>query len=538
MLPAVLHFLAVVNSERAMHVRNLTCILVLVLLSTGLWGCHGDATSAPETPFSGPYLRLSLVMAPPSRADGSDKYHPDQAAFDFENTVADMTVFFYNASEGLNAVDETPIDGIYVSTGFMRKDNTINVDVPLSDDYAYTPGDRIAVAVNMGDISNFTTLGRLHGHKPLVAWVPSAASRLSACYNFSMASAFAGDGLIEKRVLSEADSDGSKRIRYTATASVERTAARIDLAYGSASQEKGDYLEYSSAGTDNIINGRVMVYAVLPVNSMREPSFAVKHISDGTDNLESWTYGGTLPSDADNRPSAYIIEPHTGDKKSASAVDIDTWYGPTSKNSLRNQPWAEEQNLGSLLRDEKIKYTTADNKPAIVLAYTNENTQPAEIYSTDVLTGLLVKARFVPACVYASADDVEGIKDYAVGRTFWRYRPGETSTSENNGVLYFATEGAAREYALSHPGDEAEITEYPRGECYYVVWLRHIVEERDPAIPFAMEYAVVRNHIYRVSFNFRGIGSASPEFDEKTFDSEAAVVVRPWRLFQHDEIII
>lgn len=52
-----------------------------------------------------------------------------------------------------------------------------------------------------------------------------------------------------------------------------------------------------------------------------------------------------------------------------------------------------------------------------------------------------------------------------------------------------------------------------------------------------MEYGIVRNHVYRVRFNFHGAGTPTPDI-EGPENAEAAIYVRPWNVFRHEQIIL
>ena len=502
---------------------------LIAALSVLITGCSSTDGLVPPEENSGDYLRLSLVMSEASRAES----HPDETALDAENGVSDITVFFFNGAAGVNSAAITPFfKAIYVDKGFIRTANSIKVDVPIGEEYEFLDGDRIAVAVNMGDLSGFASLGDLQQHIPAAAWQSLSQGSPSGCSRFTMASAYDTDGAIYR----QPDIDGKKR--YTASASVERTCARIDLGYDAA-QEKAAYIEYSSTAKGNGIaeNGRVHLYGLSPVNAMQQPSYALKRVSNGLSDdyscFDTWHYTGTLPKDG-ARPAAYVIEPHTAAKTARAAVAAD-WYGGTAASTLSKSAWDSGLNIATLLRDDKIKFA-ADGGRAVVVSYTNENTQHYSAHSEKWLTGLLLRAVFVPKTVYSDGSATTPAA-YTAGQTFYRYRPTDSSTSEDERVLYFASADAASAYSAAHPADGAEITEYAQGRCFYHMWLRHTVEERDPAIVFPMEYGIVRNHVYRVRFNFHGAGTPTPDI-EGPENAEAAIYVRPWNVFRHEQIIL
>ena len=71
--------------------------------------------------------------------------------------------------------------------------------------------------------------------------------------------------------------------------------------------------------------------------------------------------------------------------------------------------------------------------------------------------------------------------------------------------------------------------------CYYNLWLRHYNDEKaDPQEAYPMEYATVRNNIYRVSISFNGPGDPEPTMrDPDTM--QARIFVRKWNLRTDDK---
>ena len=93
-----------------------------------------------------------------------------------------------------------------------------------------------------------------------------------------------------------------------------------------------------------------------------------------------------------------------------------------------------------------------------------------------------------------------------------------------------------------HPGDVADITAFTAEKhgdrwgfiCYYNLWLRHYndVDDANPSNPHAhmpMEYATVRNNIYRVAVSFSGPGDPEPTMREPD-TMKARIFVRKWNL--------
>lgn len=494
--------------------------------------CSSEA-DGPDAPVEngGSYLRVTLVMPAVSRAE----IHPDEPALESEDAVSDMTVFFFNGTSGVDGDAATPFfRAVYINGGFTHTDNTLVVNVPLGNNYNYTDNDRIAVVTNMGNLTGLSTLGDLQSYIPDATWQATIQGSPSGCGRFAMTSAYNNDGMLYRN-LSVSESEGSD-IRYKATVSVERMAARIDLEYD-ALQENMSYIEYVSTSRDDnsTVDGRVRLYGLSPINAMQLPSFALKRTSYGLSDdyscFSQWNYAADMPFDG-SRPAAYIIEPRTSAKTTTADVP-DAWYGGTSSEMMSKGLWNTGLNIETLLQDEKIKFPV-DGRRGIVISYLNENTQHYTAHSKKWLTGLMLRAVYVPTTVYADGTATT-TADYKPGQTFWIYRANNAQGQQT--VLYFISDEAALAYAEAHQSYNAEITSYPSGQCFYHAWLRHIVEEPEPDNDFPMEYGIVRNHIYRISFNFHNVGSPTPDIDEPR-SAEAIIFVRPWNIFRHEQIII
>lgn len=515
--------------SRIPHIVFIASIATVSLSS--MTACSSESgVNVPDS--EDPRLCLRLVMPQSTRA--GDK---TETALEAENAVNDITVFFFNDSNGIDGTPSTPfISTVYIDRGFSYNGNIFTVDVPMPDNYVYQAGDRIAVTVNMGDLSDLSTLGDLQTHVPEATWNATASGSPSGCTGFTMASAYRDDGLLYM-VSSYDGSTNSKT--YTASVTVERTAARIDLGYN-AEQEKDGYIEYQSTSKkDGQINGQVYLYGLSPVNSMQCPSYTLKRVSNGLSDDYScfgqWHYGG-FPEDESGLVASYVIEPHTS-SKTVSATVPSEWYGSTSAAILSGSGWDDDLNIGTLLSDEKIRFTS-DGYQAVVVAYTNENTQHHTCHNKNWLTGLLLRAVYVPAKVYDYAGGLLSQNTgYRAHDTFWSYRITDSGTPDDQRVLYFSSREDALRYSSDHSSDGAVISEYPSGRCFYHLWIRHIVEDGTVTADSPMKYGIVRNHTYRVVFSFHRAGDPTPEINNPQ-NADAAIYVRPWNIFRHEQIII
>lgn len=524
--------------------------LVLVLSATSCSSKDDEPDPYPSKVEQ--RLLLKLVM---SRAGNTSENTPTQGAFDRENAIHNITVFFYNHDNGLNGSSETGFfHAVHINAGFTIKDNNVIADVPLSTEYTHTEGNRIAVVVNMGDCSGLSTLGKLQSHVPSSTWTSGGTPKLSECTKFTMASAFDNDGIIEEPVSTASETttdEEGKTIIYTATATIERTAARIDLEYDNTAVKDGEdskpaYIEYpvTKAGGETTANGTVHLYGLSPINVMQLPSYSIKHVSVGSSDdfscFDSFHYTGHLIDEGNMQPSRYVIEPRTATKTSTADVRSD-WYGSTEAATLNETEWGADLNIATLLGDEPTKTTyNCDGKKGVVVAYANENTHHHTVNSEKWLTGVLLRAVFVPTTVY-SYSDAQLTEDatYTAGTTFWYYRP----SVGDSAPLFFNNEDAAQSYKDANPDHQATITKYENGRCFYHAWVRHTPSASGSDTPvinhnsFPMEYGIVRNHIYRLSFTFTRIGDPNPNIDGPE-NTRPVIFVRPWNVITHETIII
>lgn len=525
-------------------------MLLLCAMVFAFAACSPDNSGfvpEPEEPeCNGDWLSVSLRM--PTTASRAKESHPDEPAVNHESDVENLTIFIYSSGDGLNA----PSNALILESKYITKDKFIS-DETVSNgqngvdriitvkfqtqSYKLQVGDRIAVVANMGDLSRFTTLGQLQNYVPERTWL--ASSRIEDYTQFTMASASNEDGYA--RAASGSTDPGSAESPYEAFISIERTAARIDLGHdlghdgGTWRQDQGEnFMVYTARDKAGKAVGTVYVSHVLPFNVMQQPSYALKRISrTATDNMSCfsmWTYTGTLPKDYGGKPTAYVIEPQTASKTGPEGLR-EKWFGNTRAGLIAEQGKDYFKDKPRLAVNTSEKYT--------ILCYANENTAHVNHTTADNLTGIVIRAQYVPAQLHHNVGLTNPYTNVARGTDIWRYMPRNSSTEESN-VLYFSTEELANAYRNAHPEDLASVTYFEKGECFYHLWLKHTLLDKEDSMPrptFPMEYGIVRNHIYRVSLIFRGIGRQGVTVDDP-YNVQMTIFVRPWRFFTHDTIIM
>ena len=227
-----------------------------------------------------------------------------------------------------------------------------------------------------------------------------------------------------------------------------------------------------------------------------------------------------------------MIEPTTLLKTSLTTSPDASWYGSTGLTSVAADIKDASKGKLSCYTSAFIATDAVFNCDRItIIGYANENIQSPLSFKKEFMTGLVIRALYQPV-KWTRLDDGQFV-EYEIAdaiwsdlsdKSFWRYLPARQSVSEAD-ALYFHSETDATAYANTHPGD---ITKYEDGVCYYNLWLRHYNDESaDPQQNYPMEYAIVRNNIYRVALTFSGPGDPEPTMREPD-TMQSRIFVRKW----------
>lgn len=453
-------------------------------------------------------------MQPASRAVGD--YSPELPALERENHIDNLFLWFYRGASGPN--DDADI--LYsTSVGRDKISETIlgirKFSIPL---YGYEPeaGDRILAVANMGDMSRYTTLAEIREAIAPAAW----SGQTPTATTFAMASARDNDGVIMPSY------DSATETAFTASLTIERLAARIDLSF-SPSNVGDNGLCYTTPASD-----KVYVTHAIPTNVMQHPSYVLKHVTDNTDDdcfSHTSVCGFEMTDDATGFPSNYVVEPSTAAKGEDS--DLAVLYGATVAASISASDFDSAPAIGSLLGDSRLVINDGGSM-ALVLSYANENTQHHTLADSRFATGLMLRAEYEPARLLKADGSTT---DYTRGTDFYRLQP----AGNNVQPLFFATRDDAETYRDTHGlQSSSDIDCFAKGICYYHVWIKHrIIEQSGHDTRFPMEYGIVRNHVYRLSFNISGPGYPRPELVEPE-SIRASIFVRPWSFRKLDETIM
>lgn len=518
-----------------------------------------------------------------------------------ENMIHDLNIFFYNHSEGMNAPDATPVKGFYFNLDNPDdEDNSVKFDKVESSsingmtyyevkfiyegeitNFSHTALKFITVA-NVGKPmgKSLLTLGDLRKHNGHIessilssSWIETSVDgqKVKDYDRFVMTTAYADQNINGKDYGSSTinfSGTGSENAPYLGETTVERLCARIDLWYNKAqnagNSDSPEELTYSvKGGADDSEIATVHIINVLPVNVMQKTSFLLKKVTDesGTSTRSDWSasglggitsfkWGGVeMPhpnAAGKDRPVNYVVEPTTLLKNKTDA-DPAGWYGDTGAETVKNRiTQSSPGSFGDYHNGIPASPTSPnyDCDRIAIIGYANENTHPTDCFKSEFLTGLAFRAVYVPNKIIEtySEGNLEYKNDYSNGTTFYRYSPTVQSQYEGSS-LYFISKEVAEAYKAAHQADNAVITEYKDGICYYNLWLKHYddVDDRDgksdPHAALPMEYATVRNNIYRVAISFSGPGDPTPEMREPN-NIHSRIFVRPWNQRKENSPIV
>lgn len=506
--------------------------LLIALLSVLITGCGStDAPAPPKGEGGGRYIELSLSMATGSRANAHEPLEP---GVNNENRVDNICLFFYTADDGINAPGNTPIEhALYFDelAAELMFGVPVRIDLDLGEYNTFKLGQHVAVLINMGDVSKkLKTLDDVRDYR-CRSWQPGAS--IPEYDLFTITTAADNDGILRCAFPDAVDIEGfeagGRHNPYLLSATVERTAARIDFAFNAENVADDGTLVYSVAGPNGEEVARAYFTDMEVFNIHRHDPYAVKRVTEGLTLTGPYHYATEEQLGSDGMPSNYVIEPNTLQKSVAS--DLESLFGPVRRATLSPNIFG-----GGMRRYTAHRFTVGDTWDyAAIIAYANESTQAAGLDAGSFAPGLAIKARYVPRVVIGAGVEYSNF-DVPSGSDLARYVP---TKGDNSGkTIWFASGDLARGYAAQHLADEAEITDYPGGVCYYMLHLRHhFAEVSDATAPFAMEYAVVRNHIYRAAVRVTGPGMLDFNREEPT-GIEWRIFVRKWNFREHSGIIM
>lgn len=515
------------------------------------------------------YVSLSFAsqQSTPTRSNptGGEQGDGDETGQDYENKIKSAVAFFYQGSgtDGVNSNGNTPIKAAV----------SFNVGSTMSGDCKYTTTPQqvdlddgtynVLVVANPGAdwwTGQSLTLDDVRNHIQTTAWTASG----SDYSDFVMTSA--ADATLTLN--SNPESDPAK-----ATVNVERMAARLDYK-----------AEASYTCTDPAYSGAtVEITGAALVNNLTAGSYIIKRVADDV-NGTNLSYLGNETADENDAATNYVLDPWTASKNGNlygtwfmnGSSDPNWWAGyvqPGTSVSDGAETW---KRIGYTLENTTAAdaagsdYSTgvvfkAKFNPQGVANYTEGETFFAygtKIYASmeDMMAGFYgskfddldnitscatwgdVK-QFITSTLLTNdpsgynkyleglaegKDDSETVSD-ASSLTWSNYMKNECGYSKDeNGKVVLDQNDKVTRIALQPYGTRT----YEDATCYYTWWVRHS-NDNDDTKKGIMEYAIVRNNIYKLTVNsVYSLGGEVPEEESLIVD----VYVNDWLLLDNETL--
>ncbi len=559
------------------------CLLMASLAA----GCAQEDIGTVPTGGMSPTSYVSLSFASPqgaptrSNPTGGEQGDGPETGQTYENDIKSAVAFFYQGSgtDGVNSNGDTPIKA------------AVSFNVGGSIDRTYTTSPQqvdlkngtynVIVVANPGAdwwTGKSLTLDDVRNHIQTAAWTASE----SGYSNFVMTSA--ADATLTLN-------SNPKSNPATAEVDVERMAARLDY------KTTGTYTCDDPAYESNNQKATVEITGAALVNNLTAGSYLLKRVADDVDGvptylgnetpdagvqtnyvLDPWTAGKTSAN------NSFTIG---GETKTAEDL-YGEWFGNISQDpnywAAYVQPGIEVsdgtekwQRIGYTLENTTAaeeagkRYSTgvvfkAKFHPQGVANYTDGETffeYGTKIYASmenmmknfygskfDELDDLIKKCatwgdvkQFITSTLLNNdpsgynkyleglaegKNDAETVSD-ASSLTWSNYMKNECgySKDENRKVVLDQNYKVTR-IALKPYGTRT----YEDATCYYTWWVRHSNDNNDDAKGI-MEYAIVRNNIYKLTVNsVYSLGGEVPEDESLIVD----VYVNDWLLLDNETL--
>lgn len=537
----------------------------------------GGMSASSYVSFSFASLQGAPTRSNPMGGETGDGLETGQAN---ENAITSAVAFFYQGTEqeGVNSAGNIPIKAAVTfsmanytepGNGIDRTYTTAAKQVDLENG-TYN----VIVVANPGTdwwTGRSLKLADVRDHIHTAAWTASE----SGYSNFVMTSA--ADAMLTLNSNPESNP-------ATAEVNVERMAARLD--YKAEASYTCTDPKYSGATVE--ITGAALV------NNLTAGSYLLKRVADDV-NGTNLSYLGDETADANYVATNYVLDPWTAVKTSTNnsftiggevktAEDLyGEWFGNISQDPNH---WAGYVQPGTSVSDGWLR-----------IGYTLENTTAADAAGSDYSTGVLFKAKFHPQGVanyqngatffalgthlFASMEDmmtyvygadfsqfdakIDACTDWASVKTFAAslldndpsgYKAFLLGQDEAQDLAQVKESLKWSAYMLSKCGYSASLNEtykveldqngivtrnalqsygvrtYEDATCYYTWWVRHS-NDNDDTKKGIMEYAIVRNNIYKLTVNsVYSLGGEVPEEESLIVD----VYVNDWLLLDNETL--
>lgn len=534
------------------------------------------------------YVKLRLTVPSQNQgtrakdpAGGEENGEGREEGQSYENSITSALVFFYRSADGINSDASTPIDEYAYMTVTEGVTNVMQIELELDTKY------NVLVVANPGDYSWVSTeegrnLGGVRNHICTQAW---GGNDDEDYRDFVMSSEYGGEtitvtdentseanpatvGVTVERLAARVDYKTNQENNYLcgdALGSVNITGAVIinQLSAGTYLIKRVTHGDDINADVvylgdeEPATGGMATNYVIDPWTLDKNAANAV--LSDGNNNFE-------LPN-GQKVNAAGLYNPETYFQTIPDGTNPKTWAGYCEEGTDMVGEGAGWKRIGYTLENTTLEENTSTNyNTGIVFkaqfhpagVETNGHTffrYNTTIYTT--LTGMMASlnnkqnfAQYVTAAVEGFNDwgdvtafangltDPTGYKAYlselaTSGEDFSRAAIpdwnkymlnvlGVDESSSDDGPKI--NQGGINTREVLFTNSSERLRTYYHGQCYYIWWLRHSNNDDDTSNG-VMEYAVVRNNIYKVTVNsVSTIGGDIPGEEEL----RAHVYVNDW----------
>lgn len=556
------------------------CLLMASLAA----GCAQEDIDTAPTGGGGmsasSYVSLSFAsqQSTPTRSNptGGETGDGQEKGQANENEIKSAVAFFYQGSgtDGVNSSGTTPIMAVATfnvgsytepGNGIDRTYTTTPQQVDL-DDGTYN----VLVVANPGAdwwTGQSLTLDDVRNHIQTTAWTASG----SDYSDFVMTSA--ADATLTLN--SNPESDPAK-----ATVNVERMAARLDYK-----------AEASYPCTDPAYTGAtVEITGAALVNNLTAGSYIIKRVADDV-NGTNLSYLGDETADENGAATNYVLDPWTASKNGNlygtwfmnGSSDPNWWAGyvqPGTPVSDGAETW---QRIGYTLENTTAADAAGSDYSTGVVFKAKFNPQGVANYQggatffalgTHLFASMEDMMTYVYGADFSQFDDkIDACTDWASVKTFaaslldndpsgYKAFLNDQLNGKDESVTLIESDKESLKwsaYMLSKCGYSASLNNgvysvtldqnedistrealqlygtrtYEDATCYYTWWVRHSNDNNDETKGI-MEYAIVRNNIYKLTVNsIYSLGGEVPGEDENII---LDVYVNDWLLLDPETL--
>ena len=476
--------------------------MMMALAATVMFACSKQNSTGLDDPneVKDPAYASVSIGIPATKADPNDP-EPGGDGIDIgtasESSVKEVMVFLFKKSDGTFLKTELlPRSKFTPSNG--------NPSKLVSQAFKVAPGEYyVSVVVNPNTtVKNYTSLTKTEFEAKQHQEDATPANDYGD-EKFMMTTA---DPMQSVEVVSGRDTE----IRpANLSFNVERMAAKVMLTMNT----DNTWTAFSDAPTNTAGKevGKV-VFTHYKLMNLRTSAYLLRRVGESNgDNEIGKKEPNTAPTTSD-----YVIDPlfDLKIKANVGTYSTSTYY----------------RNLYSVVEFKPLNGWGASEK---LVDYCLENTMLAEHQINGYSTGIQFRATYSPKVseMTLSEDELaaQGSNVYyqfaspQTDNTFYLY----------NGQIFISRSTLQLEY----PGASlTDCVKYDKGVCYYNYWIRH-VNNNAPNEMGIMEFAIVRNNVYKLSINsVKGFGKNDPEITPEDEDEDPStflnvdIKILPWTL--------